>query len=182
MITDIVTKTWSLVSNHYLTLLYKKSNERNISSTSRYTTPASLLPAKLAHNFRPSDLSPAGSIINSATKYHIPSARSFHPPFKRRIFTVVRRPCVETCKYLRRSSRVAHRPFRLTMCTSRSSSYILPSLAAEKNGGPFFAFSPDSRQRTKIRAFTTSSFTRGFRKYFIPRMKHDGSAFFPSPM
>lgn len=74
------------------------------------------------------------SIINSATKYHIPSLRSFHPPFKR-IFTVIRRPCVETCKYLRRSSRVAHRPFRLTMCTSRSLSYILPSLAAEKTAG-----------------------------------------------
>lgn len=62
-------------------------------------------------------------------------ARSFHPPFKRRIFTVARRPRVETCKYLRRSSRVAHRPFRLTMCTSRSSSLRLTFSRCRKNGG-----------------------------------------------
>lgn len=55
---------------------------------------------------------------------------------KRRIFTVVHRPRVETCKYLRRCSRVAHRPLRLTMCTSRSSSYISPSHAAENTAGP----------------------------------------------
>lgn len=82
-IMDTVTGAYgSLASNHHLALCARnRERTRHLGHLSTlYNACLSPLPAKLAHNFRPSDLSPASSlpwasIINSATKYHIPSAR-----------------------------------------------------------------------------------------------------------
>jgi len=57
--------------------------------------------------------------------------------------------------------------FRLSMCTNSSSyTHIFPVV---ENSGSSLLASPHRLHGAKIRAFTTSSFTRGFRKYFIPR-------------
>lgn len=102
-------------------------------------TPVSFLSAKLAHNFQPSDPSPACS-LSFDYKFRNEISYSLRAILSSAIQTAYfydRASSLRgTCKYLRRSSRVAHRPFRLTMCTSRSSSYVLPSLAVEKTVGP----------------------------------------------
>lgn len=114
----------------------------------------------------------SASIIFSATKYHIPSAilsSAIQTTYFLRSRVLPARKHVNTYDVF--SSRAAHRPFRLTTRTSRSSSYSLHLTREQRPSFLFLSLSllPTSLRGAEIRAFTTSSFTRGFRKYFIPR-------------
>lgn len=80
------------------------------------------------------------------------------------------------------SARATHRPFHLTMCTSRF--LILHAPPAVGASSSFLILplpSSSSCHWAKIRAFTTSSFTRGFWKYFNPPAQGAASRFLSTP-
>lgn len=107
--------------------LIRKNHTNETSRVSKFATPASL-PAKLAHNFWFSDHSLAAP-ERFYYKFRNEISYSLCDPFIRHSNDVfLRSRVVPARKHVNThdvSSRAAHRPFRLTTRTSRSSSYIL---------------------------------------------------------